>query len=257
VTDTELSDSTNAPASVSGAVINSTGTANSASAKSNSVSISGSEVNDVVGAHITGATATLTGNASGNAVSVTDSTVNDVFGGRISGAVGSTGNASNNTLNFSGATFRAGANQVIGGWVETGTGKANDNSIKFGGETTLQSALNVYGGLSQSAARADSAKGNLLHFNQFRHHDPTERFGAIGNFSEIKFTLPSDQDKEEPVVKVDQLDLDTGTVNAKITSVDIPGPDIWRVNDEITLFDSTQPIYYNGTPGATYEATGQ
>ncbi|MDR1313075.1 MAG: autotransporter outer membrane beta-barrel domain-containing protein [Deltaproteobacteria bacterium] len=209
----------------------------------------------VYGGHVAG-DANSARSATGNIVGITKSNVGAVYGGYVEGGTSATGNASSNSVSFDASTLNG---DVYGGYVLAGTGKAQNNSVTISGLTALMNSPDVFGGFTTSGTKADYTAGNKLHFNQFSYDSTNNTFDHIGNFSEINFTISASQaaDKSVAVVKTANLDLDAGTADTVVKTVNLAGGRYLGMGDEFTLIESASAITYNSASQATYRATGE
>ena len=158
----------------------------STSASSNSVTITGSQVEGVYGG------VGQIGSAKGNTVTINDGTVkNSVLGGHsaMSDAIGNTVNIAGGIIGTeSSGTGEADDNAIAGGFAEEG--QANNNTVNITGGT-LGAMMSLYGGYSE--------KGSS---NTLNLHTKGNTVKNLGYFQNLNFYVPEGTAAGETMVTV-------------------------------------------------------
>ena len=158
----------------------------STSASSNSVTITGSQVEGVYGG------VGQIGSAKGNTVTINDGTVkNSVLGGHsaMSDAIGNTVNIAGGIIGTeSSGTGEADDNAIAGGFAEEG--QANNNTVNITGGT-LGAMMSLYGGYSE--------KGSS---NTLNLHTKGNTVENLGYFQNLNFYVPEGTAAGETMVTV-------------------------------------------------------
>ena len=159
----------------------------STSASSNSVTITGSQVEGVYGG------VDQIGSAKGNIVTINDGTVkNSVLGGHsaMSDAIGNTVNIAGGIIGTeSSGTGEADDNAIAGGFAEEG--QANNNTVNITGGT-LGAMMSLYGGYSEKGS-----SGNTLNL-----HTKGNTVKNLGYFQNLNFYVPEGTAAGETMVTV-------------------------------------------------------
>ena len=159
----------------------------STSASSNSVTITGSQVEGVYGG------VDQIGSAKGNIVTINDGTVkNSVLGGHsaMSDAIGNTVNIAGGIIGTeSSGTGEADDNAIAGGFAKEG--QANNNTVNITGGT-LGAMMSLYGGYSEKGS-----SGNTLNL-----HTKGNTVKNLGYFQNLNFYVPEGTAAGETMVTV-------------------------------------------------------
>jgi hypothetical protein len=188
---------------------------------------------------------TSSGNADGNSVTVDESEVGEVYGGYVANA-SATGHANSNNILFSKATL---AGDVFGGFINGGSGVANNNTVVFRGLTKFavtSTDIDVSGG--GGTGSGNKYTGNKLYFDQVSFEATNNKFGKIGNFSELNITINSDLVPTTTVIRTQDLDLKDPadlTRNSSVKIIAIEGSKLLDLGTTRTLVDVDNPITVN------------
>ena len=176
----------------------------STSASSNSVTITGSQVEGVYGG------VGQIGSAKGNTVTINDGTVkNSVLGGHsaMSDAIGNTVNIAGGIIGTeSSGTGEADDNAIAGGFAKEG--QANNNTVNITGGT-LGAMMSLYGGYSEKGSSSNSNTLNL--------HTKGNTVKNLGYFQNLNFYVPEGTAAGETMVTVtENADVSKAVIQAGI-----------------------------------------